>query len=263
MDAADFDLKQIEALPREKQERLLVLLTELKRRDGQRAFYTYFPDVDTIHEGEVIHAREKYPKHLEFFKVGADYRERCFRAANRVGKTITGGFEVTCHLTGEYPHWWIGRRFEKPTRFWAAGKTNETTRDIVQAKLLGEILHEGSRKRVTGTGMIPGQKLGTIAWKQGVQDLCDTVKVKHRSGKWSTLGFKSYQQGRSSFEGTEQHGIWLDEEPPLDVYGECLIRTATTKGIIMLTFTPLEGMSETVLQFMPAEDRPQVDERIA
>ena len=50
---------------------------------------------------------------------------------------------------------------------------------------------------------------------------------------------------------TEGVGIWLDEEPPLDVYGECLIRTATTNGIIMLTFTPLEGLSDTVLQFQP------------
>ncbi len=69
---------------------------------------------------------------------------------------------------------------------------------------------------------------------------------------------KSYQQGRGSFEGTEQHVIWLNEEPPMDVYGECLIRTATTNGIIMLTFTPLEGMSKVGLQFMPAEFRPDM-----
>ncbi len=44
----------------------------------------------------------------------------------------------------------------------------------------------------------------------------------------------------------------------MDVYGECLIRTATTDGVIMLTFTPLEGMSVVVLQFMPAEFRPDM-----
>ncbi len=42
-------------------------------------------------------------------------------------------------------------------------------------------------------------------------------------------------------------------EPPLDVYGECVIRTATTNGIVMLTFTPLEGMSEVVMSFLPTE----------
>ena len=53
--------------------------------------------------------------------------------------------------------------------------------------------------------------------------------------------------------------IWLDEEPPEDVYGECLIRTATTDGIVMLTFTPLAGMSEVVMSFMPGEM--QIDDR--
>ncbi len=58
----------------------------------------------------------------------------------------------------------------------------------------------------------------------------------------------------------KQHVIWLDEEPPADVYGECLIRTMTTNGIIMLTFTPLSGMSAVVLQFMPAEFRPDMSD---
>jgi phage terminase large subunit-like protein len=30
-----------------------------------------------------------------------------------------------------------------------------------------------------------------------------------------------------------------------------LIRTATTGGIVMLTFTPLQGLTKTVKQFMP------------
>ena len=40
---------------------------------------------------------------------------RCFLAANRVGKTEgVGGYELTCHLTGEYPDWWEGRTFDDP-----------------------------------------------------------------------------------------------------------------------------------------------------
>lgn len=229
----------------------IAILEELERREKQRLFYKMFPDEDTKHMGKVIHAREKYPKHLEFFEAGATYRERCALAANRIGKSLgMGGYETSCHLTGLYPHWWPGRRFSHPIRAWAAGKTNETTRDIVQTILLGEIANRDGRKGFTGTGVVPGDLHGKVAWKQGVQDLADTVKIKHVSGGWSTLGFKSYQQGRGSFEGTAQDLIWLDEEPPLDVYGECLIRTATTNGLIMLTFTPLAGISETVMQFM-------------
>ena len=141
-------------------------------------------------------------------------------------------------------------------RWWAAGKTNETTRDILQATLLGGIAQREGRKHFEGTGVVPGERLGAVTWKQGVSNLADTIKVRHVSGGWSTLGFKSYQQGRGSFEGTAQHGIWLDEEPPMDIYGECIIRTATTNGLVLLTFTPLEGMSEVVMSFLPKEMRP-------
>ncbi len=239
----------------------LAAITAFDRLVRRRQFYRLFPAADMVQpDGSTIHAREKYQKHLEFFEAGADYRERCFMAANRVGKTLgAGGYETTCHLTGDYPTWWVGRRFTTPVKWWVAGRTNETTRDIVQATLLGSIAQRDGRKHFDGTGIIPGDKLGSVTWKQGITDLADTIKVHHVSGGWSTLGLKSYNQGRGSFEGTSLHGIWLDEEPPLDVYGECLIRTATTNGIIMLTFTPLEGMSEVVLGFLPAEMRPQDD----
>lgn len=163
----------------------------------------------------------------------------------------SGGYETALHLTGQYPHWWPGRRFDRPVNFWAAGKTNETTRDIIQAKLFGPISWHSGDKGVAGTGLVRGNCLGRITWKAGVADLIDTIAVKHVSGGWSRLGLKSYQQGRGSFEGTEQDGIWLDEEPPLDIYGECLIRTATTNGLVFITFTPLEGVTGTVLHFLP------------
>ena len=101
-----------------------------------------------------------------------------------------------------------------------------------------------------GTLSVKGPK-GTLT--MGLSDLVDTVRVRHISGGWSVLGLKSYQQGRDVFEGTERHVIWLDEEPPADVYGECLIRTATVNGLVLLTFTPLEGISEVVKSFLPQD----------
>ena len=237
----------------------LALLLALKDKRRSRRFSRLYPDETTEHEdGSVYHARELYPKHLEIMAAGAEFRERCFMAANRVGKTQgVGAYEVTCHATGRYPAWWEGYRFEEPVQIWAAGATNETTRDIVQAELFGKIGYEGNRKRFTGTGMVPDDCIGSISWKQGVQDLADVVAVRHAAtGGWSYVGLKSYHQGRKAFEGTAQHVVWLDEEPPLDVYGECLIRTATTNGRVLITFTPMEGLSETVLQFMPQDQRP-------
>lgn len=225
-------------------------MQEKARRRSTRLFDTLFPDTGPFR-------RELYPKHMEFFRAGKTYLERCACCANRIGKTLgMGGYETTCHLTGRYPPWWEGRVFDHPVDAWMAGKTNETTRDILQATMLGPIAYDGARKTVAGTGLVPGDLIGEVTWKQGVTNLVDTIKIKHVSGGWSTLGAKSYKQGRGSFEGTAKHVIWLDEEPPTDIYGECLIRIMTVNGIQFITFTPLKGYSEVVMNFMPANMRP-------
>lgn len=167
-----------------------------------------------------------------------------------------GGFETACHLTGLYPDWWEGKRFEQPISAWAAGDTYETTRDILQLTLLGEVAWDGARKVMDGRGIIPGELLGGCTWRSGVQNLVDTIEIRHVTGGVSKLALKSYDQGRKAFQGTGRQVIWLDEEPPMDVYNECLIRTATTGGIILLTFTPLSGLSEVVLSFLPQDQRP-------
>ena len=237
-------------------ERALLIARELERRQTQERFYHFFPDETHEWRGETYHARRLYQKAMEFFAASRTFRESCMMAANRTGKTVCGGYALACHVTGHYPDWWPGRRFSGPIRAWASGKTNETTKDIVQTELLGPVIADGARRSVSGTGMIPGEYLGPMRWKQGVADLCDTIKVKHKSGGWSSLGFKAYHQGRGAFEGTAQHVIWLDEEPPMEVYTECLTRTATTDGLLMATFTPLEGMSSVAMMFLPDEMRP-------
>jgi|TARA_Y100000310_G_scaffold51684_1_gene47592 phage terminase large subunit-like protein len=248
--------------PRDDKEEADRLTAEIALRNSRRYLSTLYPDDGPL-------ARHLYPKHMEFFRAGKDYRERAFCGGNRVGKTIgAGGYELTLHLTGFYPHWWEGRVFSIPISAWAAGKTNESTRDIIQRKLLGRITGAGtSNKGVDGTGLIPGENLGRPTWKQGTADFVDAIPVLHTpTGRWSHLGFKSYQQGSGSFEGTEQQVIWCDEEPPMPIYGECLIRTAGTidvpdsSGIIMLTYTPKLGLSDVTLSFMRPEDRPGTDD---
>lgn len=195
---------------------------------------------------------------MEFFALGATEPERLMLAANRIGKTEgIGGYEVTLHLTGQYPHWWPGRRFDHPTRVWAAGDTGLTTRDIIQAKLLGE---PGER----GTGLIPGDLILRTTAKSGVTDAVDTAYIRHTSGGTSSIQFKSYDQGRRTFQGTYRDVVWFDEEPPLPVYVEGLQRTMSTDpnrrpGMTICTFTPLEGMSETVMYFLP-EGLPEGDD---
>ena len=89
--------------------------------------------------------------------------------------------------------------------------------------------------------------------KSGVPDAVESVLVKHTSGGLSTLMFKSYEQKRIAFQGDDIDIIWLDEECSMAIYGECLIRTMTTNGLVMITFTPLLGLSEVITNFMPTD----------
>lgn len=191
-----------------------------------------------------------YPKQLEFYAAGAVHRERLLMAANQVGKTFGGAAEVAMHLTGRYPDWWPGRRFSRPVKWWAGSDTSETTRDTVQTNLIGPPASEID----WGTGAIPADCIVSTNRRQGVANALDTVLVRHSTGGLSALGFKSYDQGRQKWQGAVRDGIWLDEEPPMEIYTEALTRTNTVDdGMIMLTFTPLLGMSDVVLMFMDAQ----------
>lgn len=205
------------------------------RGDKPRHFRDYYLDAGPYPRGG-------YAKHMEFFAAGNHYRERLMLAANRVGKTEgVGLYEVVAHTTGAYPDWWNGRRFNRPVRCWVAGDTGKTVREILQRKLLGPFQN-------MGTGLLPADCILDTKRGSGVAESVEIVYVKHARGV-SEIVFKSYDQRREGFQGTEQDIILLDEEPPLDVYTECLLRTMTNNGMLLLTFTPLMGLSNVVLMF--------------
>lgn len=188
-----------------------------------------------------------YPQQLEFHQAGLNAKERLFLAANRFGKTYACCIEVCMHLTGLYPEWWEGYRHEEPVNVWAVSLSREATRDILQKKYY---LGDSSAGK---HGMIGRDLIIKKSYGGGVPDFVDTVHVKHSSGGISTLSFKSFDQGREKFQGTERHIIHIDEEPPYDVYQECLMRTLSTQanfhGMMILSMVPLKGVTEMVLYF--------------
>ena len=244
-------------------EETIAAIQALREQRNQGKFATYFPDCTSVCRPEshspsdhVGMCRVLYRKHLAWFN--ASDRERLMIAANRIGKTQAGAYETTAHLTGIYPSWWKGRKFEGPVSWWAVGDTSKTVRDIGQLELMGPM-------NAIGEGFIPRHRIEHFSRKPGVTDAIETVWVKHVERDHgapclSELGLKSYDQRRESFQGTRKHGIWLDEEPPEDIYVECLLRTAQTNdfegGMLMLTFTPLQGLTPLVLEFLPGGRMP-------
>jgi phage terminase large subunit-like protein len=190
-----------------------------------------------------LSAYRPYSKQASFHAAGATFRERLLRAGNQNGKTFAGGCEGAYHLTGQYPDWWQGKRFNRPIVMWASGVTGETTRDNPQRVLTGMVGE-------IGTGTIPAKCIVDKAPARGVADLLDYVKVKHISGEVSTLRFKYYEQGRQKWQGPPVDVVWYDEEPPEEIYDEGLARTIATGGIAYLSFTPLLGMSSVVKRFL-------------
>jgi phage terminase large subunit-like protein len=206
--------------------------------------------------------RKGYWKQMAFFKAGAQFDERALFGGNRTGKTHCGTFEDTLHLTGLYPDWWEGCRWFRPINMWAATDTAKNTRDILQEKFCGQ----PGVPDALGTGMIPRELLAREpTTKHGTPGAYETIFVYHHTDGVmdgvSTCMLKSYDQGRESFQGTKQDLIHLDEEPKIEIYSESSLRLMSTvpgerNGKLILTETPLLGISELMTSFMP-ELRPE------
>lgn len=226
---------------------LFLLLQEYRRRTERDKLAQLYPD-----EGPL--RRELYHKHIDMLNAGAIHAERVALGGNRIGKTLSiGGYETALHLTGLYPPWWEGKRYDKPILTWAAGTKTAKVRDVNQKFLLGA-LHQRKGFTQADGGLVPSARLGRLTRRTGVADAVDQAIVKHVSGYENVVTFKSYEEGRTSFEAEGVDFIWLDEEPPKPIYDECKMRILTTRGCILSTFTPVEGMTETVLSLLEGSD---------
>jgi phage terminase large subunit-like protein len=193
---------------------------------------------------------QPYAKQREFHAAGAHARERLLMAGNQLGKTLAGGMETAMHMTGRYPDWWKGKRFDKHVVGWICGRSDEDVRDGMQRILLG-------RPGEIGTGTIPKDAILDLVSARGIPGLYDLIRVRHASCEASIAATKSYKAGREAFQGETLDFVSLDEEPPAEIFTEALTRLNIGGGPIWLTFTPLLGMSEVVRRFLleKSEDR--------
>ena len=189
---------------------------------------------------------DPYPYQQKFHDTSKDSNQRLLMAANRIGKSYCGAAEMSFHLRGIYPEWWKGRRYDQPITAWAGGVSNETTRDIVQAELLGS----PDDPDAFGSGAIPKNYIIKTERKPGVPNAKSVALIRHVSGGNSSLHFKAYEMGQEKWQGRSVDVVWLDEEPGRDIYSQAVTRTLDRRGMVYMTFTPEAGMTETVAAFM-------------
>jgi len=193
-----------------------------------------------------------YPWQVELRDCTGSAAQILAMCANQIGKTTTGAAITACHLTGKYPEGYKGHKFEKPINAWACGISNETTRDILQGNLLGI----PGNPEAQGTGFVPREDILDTTRKPQVPNAIQTVLVQHYNpytgnpNGVSRLDFKAYEQGETKFMGRPMDWIWLDEQPAASIYTQCITRTVATAGIVMMTFTPEDGMTKVIHQFL-------------
>jgi len=163
--------------------------------------------------GNIIDS-SKHHKQQAFFE--NDSRNRWIFGGNRTGKTHAGAIEV------------IRRTTKNTCEGWVVSLSNQVQRDVAQRKIL-ELLDECKIEYecVMINGKAKSPKHGVI----------DFITLDNQS----RIGFKNCEQGREKFQGVKLDFIWFDEEPPEDIYDECLIRTMDNMGFIWGTMTPLKG----------------------
>lgn len=231
-------------------EELEALVNEEQQYRQNNRISAYYPQDGPLR-------RELYPKHLRFYALGSEYRERMMMAGNRTGKTTVGCYETVLHATGRYDQyapWWTGKRFAGPISAIVAGDTNLTTRDILQTKLFGKLTRQLgdtlNEAMGLGTGMMPKDAIIRPTPRRGAEDAYEQVTIRHVSGGTSIIKLRSFEQGIEAFQGTEEDLIWLDENFPPGVYSESITRLATTAGHLLMTFTPINGVTPIIREFM-------------
>jgi len=191
-----------------------------------------------------------YPWQVEFHNASAHARERGIIAGNQTGKTATCAWDVAIQATGRYPKWWKGKRHTNPVKICVGSETNETLRDPQQLALFGPFKPE--TKVPSGKGTVPGECIRQVTYRQcGLVGVYDEVLIDHVSGGTSVVKSKTYEQGWTKWQGTQFDYYWLDEEPDDErIYSEVLRGCLHLQGSILLSRTPLFGMTWVIQHFM-------------
>ena len=168
---------------------------------------------------------KRHKKQLLFHK--CKKRNRWVFGGNRSGKTECGAVECLWILRGIHPY----RKNRKNAFGWAVSLSQQVQRDVAQAKILKYL----PKSWIVDITMLSGRRDSPSG------GVIDQIKIKNVFGGISTLGFKSCDQGREKFQGSSLDFVWFDEEPPRDIYEECLMRVMDKRGDIFGTMTPLKG----------------------
>ena len=149
---------------------------------------------------------------------------------NRAGKTELSAMYTVAVAAGS-DRWWV--------RQWL--KNNDLPLDLIQPE----------PSTVIASALSYGDALGYVRPKLSkflpVGTKLASWRAQNKSKAYLPGGGEiismSADSGRKKYQGIAAKLCWLDEEHPLDIFEECLLRIIDTKGQILLSMTPLLGLT--------------------
>lgn len=183
-----------------------------------------------------IYGYEPHPKQIDFHSSPA--HKRLFLGGNRSGKTVGGVTEDVWWLTGKHPY-------------------IETPKPPVRGRVVSVDFLNGVEKIVKPefARWMPASELLGGSWDKAFNKELRILTLKNGS----TLEFMSYDQDVDKFAGTSRHFIHFDEEPPRDIYIECLQRLLDVGGSFWMTLTPVDGMSSWIYDDLYMQSKEDVN----
>lgn len=149
-------------------------------------------------------------------------KKRLYIGGNRSGKTTGGIVEDIWWLTGTHPY-------------------RETPEGQIRGRVVSVDFINGIEKIIIPelARWCPPSSLRGGGWSTAYDRQTRTLNFANGS----FVEFMSYDQDLDKFAGTSRHFVHFDEEPPEDIYTECLARLVDTGGEFWITMTPVEGMT--------------------
>lgn len=164
-----------------------------------------------------------YKPHLSQEKFHtAQAKEKLYIGGNRSGKTVAGVLEMVMWACGEH-------------------KFRETPKPPCRLRAVAVDIEDGIKKILIPEFQkwVPVKYLRNGSW----DDSYDRQARILRLNNGSFIEFMSFEQDVEKFAGTSRHAIFFDEEPPEDIFNECLMRLVDTDGSYWISMTPLIEMS--------------------
>lgn len=221
---------------------------------------TYFPETGP-------YSRDKYPVQMGLMKAGKKHRLRALVGGNGSGKSLWLALESYFHLSGKYPEWWDGHKFNKPINAWLCGLDAKALRAGLQMILFGGIGDDDF-----GTGIIAREDMmdekGVFQkWAlSGTANAIGQFRCKHYTNGvfdgWSVCEFMTHEQGWQAYQGPTKDYIGFDEEPgDGKIFAESIMRLrgkdGGKPGHFLAAFTPTGGMRDVYLAFVPNGQFPE------